>query len=782
MIGNITAKGRPLKFAFLIKNNDKRGLLKAIELNSILWGGPYNPIIPIIKRKTKRWRPYSFRKTANDITIGYINAFDPDYLVSDFELPKCITDLGIEVIKSNDFIQKGRLEYGIGIGDVLSWVHEEHFKYVQKDPISVVIPKIPKKDRCFWASWFGKIPKQQHEILLNSDYKKILDLKTPIATNIKSILKQPVFYPRSLMQYKLIPERRGGHSDENILFYLDPSSFLDVVDFWNLRAVGRKVLPIPKTLGSDKFLMKLAKDFIEDSFWVSEHNSFPHCIDVIPSTSSEQDEVNKFIDSLGVVRNKDGERMISMHTSYPRIWDEWARDKDGVEPRDITFGSEKDDEIGIRQDNISLPVSVPEDFKPQFTGNPIFANEISYNIYGGLEKYAEAFPHPAGKILIREIGETGGYKDWRIGKNGLVKLIDSSYKPHWSLPVAEKIFKAWLEDNGWKLEMSSTGKLTKELFKQINGWSHGLADKDLINLLEEMSGGTNGEGKDKKVGDIKDRMKQMFGNEDRLEKFIELEIFTLGIKAQCPNCQRNSWYELEKLARQLDCPKCLSPFKAIDSLSKSHWSYKTVGPLSVSNHSDGAICVVLSVELFSHRNMSSVQITPIYSFNASNPKSGRLLEADFAFLWRDTAFGDTSEGVAFGESKSFNEFKRADFKRMRLLAKDFPGAVIIFSTFREELTKNELKELKKFTAFGNKIWKNDRPINPALILTGKELFSFDRPPYCWDEAEQKQYRDIYGILDLAKATQQKYLGIKGWDTTWYEESVKKRERKASEHK
>jgi hypothetical protein len=102
----------------------------------------------------------------------------------------------------------------------------------------------------------------------------------------------------------------------------------------------------------------------------------------------------------------------------------------------------------------------------------------------------------------------------------------------------------------------------------------------------------------------------------------------------------------------------LQDFKAIDTVSDGNWSYKTVGPLSVPHHADGAICVVLSVDFFSEMRMGSIQTTPVYSFNSQKKGSKKKLEADFAFLWRESAWGEKAEGVAFGEAKTFNEIRQ----------------------------------------------------------------------------------------------------------------------------
>lgn len=779
MFGNIESKGRPLRFLFLIKPNDKKALLEAIELNSVLWGGIYNPIIPLYTKKTKRWKQYTFRKTIKDITLGYINAFDPDFLVCDFETPTFIKELGLKIIKSSQIQptkeEPYRMSFGVGIWDLLEWMYQSDFRFVQKFPTHLAIPIIPKKNRIFWSSWFGKLPDKFKKDLLSSYFKKAMDIKTPKVNELREILNHNTLIPRKIMQYGLTIQTRGGFSNENIVFFLDPSDFIDIIDFWNLRAVGRHVLPIPENLKDDNELKTIAKKYIESSKGTNRYNpARKYRANIIPSSSKSLDDTKKFIESLDLKKDEDGSYPVSFHQSYPRIWDDWARDKDSIDPYDVYFDSKSND-IGDNQNKITLPTVFPEHIENYYLGNPKIANEITFNIYGDIEKYAEVFPKSYGKEVSRYLNNMAGLNKWRIGRNGLVKLIDSISSSTWELPLSESIFSAWLIDKGWEYEVSTAGKLTKELYKQIDGWIYGFTNKDILDLFESMARSIDGEGRDKSIAYVKSRVEQITGNKLRMEQFLRMNLFSIGANSKCPNCQRSSWFELEKIKKEMACPKCLSSFNAIDSLGESNWSYKTVGPLSVPNHADGAISVMFSVDFFSSDSkMHSIKTTPVYSFNANKKSSTKQIEADFGFLWRESVFGEKSDGVAFGEAKTFNKFKRKDFQRMRLIGKEFPGAVLIFSTLREKLTNFEINEFKKLVKSGNKYWKNDKPINPIIILTSKELMSSSPPPYSWSEEDQKKYPHITGIFDLAKATQQKYLGVESWDSVWFEEIDKKR--------
>ena len=67
MLGTITTTLRPLKFAFLVHPRDRSGLREAIELNTVLWGGQFNPIIPTYQRLPADWRRTGRPTTAREV-------------------------------------------------------------------------------------------------------------------------------------------------------------------------------------------------------------------------------------------------------------------------------------------------------------------------------------------------------------------------------------------------------------------------------------------------------------------------------------------------------------------------------------------------------------------------------------------------------------------------------------------------------------------------------------------------------------------------------------------
>ena len=142
--------------------------------------------------------------------------------------------------------------------------------------------------------------------------------------------------------------------------------------------------------------------------------------------------------------SKDG--FFSLQHWYPRVWDEWARDKDGANPDDF-YGDEESIEINESDDlKISFKPLLPK-FASKYTFHlePRCANEVSFRLYGSQEYLAEAFPKFSGENFIRSISSFGSFRDyWRVGRNGLVKLVKDTYRESWEIPESQKVFFAWL--------------------------------------------------------------------------------------------------------------------------------------------------------------------------------------------------------------------------------------------------------------------------------------------------------------------------------------------------
>jgi hypothetical protein len=694
MFGNITVKSRSLRLAFLIPP-DKSALLKAIEVNSTLWGGFFNPIIPLFQQAPKAWKEYPGQKISmRNRMLGYVRAFDPDVLVNctNGELPSYLNggrrlSIRIDEIWS-DFHsdeRNGTPKYGVGIFELLNGIFKEFFEIKRRFPTKVLLPTYSDHE-LFWAATVGQLP-DAHRTVIESNYSGAIDIEKPKLgpANYDPILASNSFFPRRITHYRLKSEKDGRTWKDTYAFYMDASKFADIVDFWNLRALGRTVLPIPKQFAASPDYLQFIRNFVRETYRVNVHNpAITYGTTIVRSFSSqmsELEELAKSLDPQTIIPNKRDAHPLAIQHWYPRIWDEWAMGKDSAAPDNIV-SEVSEFSFPDTKDVVSFDLVKPDFAHDAYGSSPRFANEIYPKFYGeGKNILADVLPYDHGEEVIRVAGGTYAFEDdFRIGRTGLIHLVKWKQKSRWKIPHAEKIFFAWLKDKGFDPSLSTCGRLAKEIYSQLEGWINVLALEPLLALLDKMNKG-GAEGKGTPLGEVKNSLRTMNPVGNLYQSLVNRGVFQLGYKTQCTHCERASWHSLEEFSKGLVCPLChkhLEPISAVDTDSQGAWHLKTAGPFSIGNYGDGSYCVLLGLNFFERDH--SLQMTPVLSFRAKHRTSGRELEADFGIMWQETVYGETEDGILFAECKSYNRFEKKDFERMRNLAGQFPGAILAFCT------------------------------------------------------------------------------------------------------
>jgi hypothetical protein len=146
---------------------------------------------------------------------------------------------------------------------------------------------------------------------------------------------------------------------------------------------------------------------------------------------------------------------------------------------------------------------------------------------------------------------------------------------------------------------------------------------------------------------------------------------------------------------------------------------------------------------------------------------------------------DHATEIIFGEAKSFGKdaFKEEDVERMKILAAQYPGAVLVFATMKEaeELSKDEIKRIRKLAEWGREYDKDRRQTRaPVIVLTGLELFTPHYVKQVWKEKGGKHKQlvepgsvQLDNLKTLADLTQQLYLGMPSHNA-WREAKWKKK--------
>jgi hypothetical protein len=779
MKGEIDLKLRPLKLAFLVSPGDSLGLARAIELNSTLWGGSYNPIIPTFERVPKSWRKRkeAFGYTGRKILRGYIEAFDPDFLVP---LGKCkklkFEEFGREVIDDKKIELSTRdwtPGYGVGVFEVLTGIYKKDFKFKRRYPIEVIFPVLPRQNKNFFRAVFGSPPKETTEQIIEN-WKESLGAEV-LPVNFENYISKVLpLNIRKILNFSIESNRNFGFQHGECVFLMDASNNQDIIDFWNLRAIGWTVLPVAiQSLGFNS-TSKIVSDFIEEHSGVSRHNKELYFRCPILKSRSLDDEIEKeFVKTLKIKDEDEakGSRFV-IQPWYPRVWDEWARDKDGVVCCDLDAGRASHD---LDNCNESIKVRTPyPEFASRFSehDSPRFAIEVVTTNYCRDDIYAEVIPE-GGENLSRTLSDTS-IDEWRFSKRAASYLARHRDGLLFiKVPKAEEVFVSWMEDKGFKIKLSAPGRIAKQMIKQLGG-VHGvnvLANEQMIELLKKMESGREMDRHEfmSEINKIANTSTYRQEGSKLLENHLKKKIFKLGVKIQCPVCSHNSWFDLESFKYQVQCLNCLEKFDVPShSPDTIFWSYKTIGPFHLPKRAEGVFSTLLTLRVFSAL-LRNNQITPMMSFETKVDE--QPVEVDLGLFYRENRYG-TNKGsrLILAECKSGNNFEKKDIEKMKKLADKFPGAVIIFSTLKEELSEKEIKLLKPLANRCRRYYKNQEPYNPLMILTKTELFANIDLTYAWKKKGGKhaqfENRHFYQneLLGICDVTQQLYLGMEPWQT------------------
>ena len=784
--GTVKVKLRPIKLAFLVNPEDKESLLKAIEINAFLWGGIYNPIIPIYNPTATKWKKRLFKDPCDKAAVsGYLDNFDPDYVVPMGECSDYPFDIGdrekVEEIPEIFGLGVGFAmpEWGIGLFEVLNHFIEEEFKFQARFPQDVCIPDFDKKFSLFLSSVFGVLSENIDELFW-TNFTQVFNAKKMDCSPenyVEFLDPRKLFFTRMTELYLETNKYRN-----KCILLLDASNSLDIMDYWNLRALGWDVFPIPyQFMQSDETTQHHILDFAKKNYLskgpdyeIEGRTNIYDRVPILESRSISKSKHQYFLDSPK-------ESNTEYRISYPCIWNKEARDKYDLECCELVADT-VEHEISTNQKTIEFKTIDPKSpYSFEISNISRFVNEIEFRFHDDKELFANAIPrgdNELAKVIYGGASKRTGrrtFKSCRLSKGRLVYLSRSPRSTiDLLIPQAETIFTKWMELRGWTVELSSAGRIAKQMIRQLGGVSGTgiLAKRGVIELLGKMNS-KSGEKfvAEEFVWDELQRISTQTGPGKVREAksirqlLIETKVFQLGMALHCPICTQSSWYSVERANYELQCPKCLEQFSFPPASKEVAWSYRALGPFSSPNQAHGAYTVLLTLRFFS--DFSHGATTPFMSFTAK--KEGmQPIEADLALLFHDPESRGFKTELIFAECKTFNAFQQKDCDRMINLGDAFPDAILVFATLNEFLRDEEKCLLRSVVDHFHKDRENNHPLNPVLILTGTELFSELHFFTSWKEtkdtrAEIARISTPINLLELCDLTQHIYLDLDLWD-------------------
>jgi hypothetical protein len=702
----VSVRPRHKRYIFFVEADySYKGLYELINRNLSLWGGRYNPIIPV---------------KDNEIAKGYLDIikhYDPDIIFYTNGIDIEALKISVHFNPSGYFNldEKPRLKEIIGV-DTIFFITQ----FDQREIVLLPEKYIPDEEILpkFYELNFGlsttpyvheyEISKGYNQFKVDKECKelnKTIHQNKPINFAALSRIKPNTKILRNL-QY-------AGVNDFEIVIAKDDTQTIDLFYYWNRGLYQHKnllfvTLEQLKVLPLDKFFGGVLYDLKGD-----------HTVRVV-SMSLQKEEVDEIIEKQL--------RPIAHHTDF-RYFDIKAfpyevLDSGGLYERDfgetiatqmlvsdsgllhipkLSFGGE----IGFLDKNFALDVKITQEVSSQQQAVLFPLTTDTSNIVMQVK----------GRVLLsRNISV-------------FVKINKQESEPlKLRIPPFSDLVRQLIQRpivNGKPIEnkiihvgMHDASNRVKAFIKAFQGDLRDIYDYfsdrfwvdifDELSLSEKLAGDslTFGEIVDKAVEMYRHLGKELVGRDEgwfnlenlqlglkrTLQELTVYQVFFKGFKLKCPHCSSKFWYHINEVRESVSCRGCLEDF---DLPIEPVFAYKLNDLIknniyATSKNRDGNLTVIRTLATFSHGSRP-FQYSPqlnLYDDIHSNKPFG-----DLDIVINDN--GRFAIGEAKHNAKGFFESEMKSLKSLAMLSEMiFPDKIILSSSDGEKSLFNAVKSMK----------------------------------------------------------------------------------------
>lgn len=801
---------RPTRIGFLVKPSDKTSIRQIMRINTCLWGGIYNPIIPIFRTTPKEWkgeRPEFL--SGYEIAKGYIRFFEPDVYVEAEEgllekagLAALKPDIPIESpirnlreFTTNEYQGVNVPCFGQCIFDVLKSTYNYERRFHLREECPAIFSNGGRD--LFAEACIGVYP--------NGDGFKYLPKVFQDVFKPEEVDSSPSTWLKIYSERTITPlhftnkhfERQRFWHHEPIIYLFDLKKSVDLIDLWNLRIEPSPILPVPIEWFHE--LSNFLGGLIKRNYRPLKDNPqglMHHSIIEISRSISEERAKEVVLPTLSKLPQD------SWQFKFWRnpIWKPPFNDSHGPQyERTKLTASEKRVRLPIKMDNemVSQFETLSPDFAERYSGADFrWANVIEPSFHSDPE-IATVLPHNTFDRNWPRLGL--GNEDVNISQEGWV--FTQRYKG-WEQPLYllknDQAFTQWFKKLGISATLSEPGRIAKQVFSSLKGfWGlRLLSDPVMLKFINKLAMSTRrqvGEGNSGiqeedftgRAASIQEWQAQINQRNSirsfpalNLSHYTQRNVIRLGIETDCNHCQAKNWCGLDEIGYEVKCERCLKiyDFPQAELKNKNgNWKYRVVGPFAVPDFARGSYSALLTIRTLSELKRMRLNNAINFSTALDLISGEKKCEIDFA-LWIDDnnktdTYGDPK--LVIGEAKSFGAtaIKEKDISQLKKAAEMFPNSIIAISVLKENFSDAEKVILEKFVEWARKPLDYE-PRHWVILLTGTELFADHHISSAWENKGEpfSKFSDhlrIRTLKDLSDATIEIYLGLPSYHR-WFE--------------
>ena len=718
---------RPSRYAFVILEGDLATAVQAASINAALWGGIYNPIVPLTPVTGYR---------------GLVEEFDPDILVNltGADLP---ADLAAryedrivraeDLIRIDDLTNRRRLALGFSILPILRYVHEKDVRF-SPDPTraAVIVPEEAASWPEFVTFSYGSFaPLPESDVNFEEAYRTALRGR---AIDLPHLTPPPdydnLLLPLHFTGYGL--RRYGGFAafSSHIVFVGDHRNVSDLVEFWNIRATGRTAVFVP--IAAFQAFEPLIRIVVTEGRYPINQQVENHAdVQKGPSLTDQQfDEACRWIGTLGL-GGAPG------RVWRPRFGLKMERYVGDIHVAEIEAAA--GEEVSLLQDGRMTPVKMiaPRYLDDERGRRDPLAWAVEISMIGG---YGEAefmfsFPNESAveKLVRRSVVSLPEAS--RLGRRGIVMLQqDSRPSTLFPIPVRTKeVFQALFREVGIVAETSQPGQYAEQIVTKMGnlhrecrvfkirgvreildrlGNGSTLTKGNMYQMVMSTTPDEHGTNwRPELYGDLTLRYPQKrpldFGT--IFDVLLEKRIVRPGFVFKCPTCFKDDWYHVSEFAEEYKCRFCFTS-QRVNFASTHEWQYKADGLFRIPDSAQGSVAVIASLwrlEEVGHTYNGRY----LTSQNLVITDTGRRCEIDYAYLVMSSGF-ESIYDLVLGQATRYSDFTDDDMRNMSEIADRFSQKpYLAFATLRDRFSHADRGRLQALVEKGHRV----------IALTREEL-------------------------------------------------------------
>lgn len=733
---SVRIRYRPVRFGWCVRKGNIEDVRRALRLTFTLWGGPYNPLIPVGdpdddgRQLVETFRIDALYAVSDDPSLkSFVNSFSHLIWPSFHE----------EFFVSST---TGLLATFLDIYHPVRFLFEEYVKDKADPKLDVQVfdwdPADPLAD--VFLAYLGAYPQA---VETGKDYKDFvtrnLRAKLVRVNSSDAVPKDAlrVVTPAAIAAYDLKRDRVVGWNFPG-LYIGDPVDVDDIVNFWNLRAAGIGVLFIDNTqntrlrglweaylsvlrqrpegpLGGDQRICIWSKEGtvvelgefggetiqrveLTDGIWngrniippvmyIDEHSALASLsnsrgvpslsFDLRPKPFFDDPELHSqsVVASVRPLIDAGDEEATFRYPYLPELNEYYGRQAY------FEYNGAR-----AEHDGLGIVMSIGQD---DLTIHALRCRELVAKIFWASGINAE--PSEPGRVAARLIKQMGGIQGCRVFKIAGTRELVQRYTP----------LKSFTRSNAIQIIGGNDSKTGIPNFERYEG----------LYIEPRVHGG-------------KLTPHHVF------DFLLKRGVFRVGLKFLCPECELDSWTALDDVRAKMICEYCGSEFNVTPQLRDRDWAYRRSGLFGREDHQQGSIPVALTLQqLDTTLHHDCIFVT---GMNLS-PTSRDLepCETDFVAICEEHY--ERKVALAIGECKTSGEITSEDVRKLSLIADALSSTkriqpYIIFSK-PASFTAGEITRCRAAQPkFGKRvILFSDRELEPYFVyhLAREE---FDIPP------------------------------------------------------